>query len=216
MSSDDAPVMTRFVLIRHGESVANSTGRVQGWRSCEGLTELGRDQCARLAERLQRTGELAGCHLYSSHLRRAKETAALLAPVLGSPDVAVDERFGEIDLGDGCDGLTWAEIVELHGTPDWDADPDVAVFPGAESLGELYERVSLGIEAIAREHRGGLVVICTHGGAIDAAMRFAMGIRHRSTFDFAMANTSLSGITDTSWGRWRIDRFNDAAHLVNA
>lgn len=214
MSSDPPPVLTRFVFIRHGESVANATQTVHGHRMCGGLTDSGRDQCARLAARLGRTGELVGCILYASHFRRARETAELIAPAVGDPEVLVDEGFGEIDWGADCDGLTWTELVERHGTPDWDADPDVSFFPGGESVAALRRRVVGAIDAAVQEHRGRLVVVCTHGGAIDVAVRHAMGVAGRNSFDLYTTNASLTGITDTGRGRWRIDRYNDAAHLL--
>lgn len=213
MSNDSGPLHTRLVFIRHGESVANASLTVHGHRMCGGLTDIGRSQCARLAERLARTDELAGSILYASHFRRAKETAALIAPALGDPLVIVDEGFGEIDWGPDCDGLTWAEVVERHGAPDWDADLEAVPFPGAESIAGLRRRVAGAIDAALDRHRGELVVVCTHGGAIDVAMRHAMGINDRGGFDLYTTNTSLTGITDTGLGRWRIDRYNDAAHL---
>ena len=213
---DTAPVLTRIVLIRHGESVANATQTIHGPRMCGGLSDVGRQQCERLAERLARTGELAGCVLYASHFRRAEETAKLIAPAVGSPEILVDEGFGEIDWGADYDGLTWMEIVERHGAPDWDADPEHPLFPGAETLAEMQRRVSAAVERLVAEHEGRIVAICTHGGAIDVAVRFALGVTGRGQFDLYTLNTSLTGITRAvgdGWARWRIERYNDAAHL---
>lgn len=213
MSSDTPPVLTRLVLIRHGESIGNATQTIHGPRMCGGLSDAGREQCERLAERLARTGELAGGILYASQFRRAQETAKLIAPAVGNPEVLIDDGFGEVDWGPDCDGLTWTEIVERYGAPDWDADPELAAVPGAESFGVLHRRVTAAIERVVDLHRGGLVVVCTHGGAIDVAMRHALGVAGRGLFDLYTLNTSLTAITHTSWGRWRIERYNDAAHL---
>ena len=210
----NGPVLTRLVLIRHGESIANSTQTIHGPRMCGGLSDVGRDQCERLAERLARTGELAGCVLYASHFRRAQETAKLIAPAVGSPEVLIDDRFGEIDWGADCDGLTFVEIVERFGAPDWDTDPEMAILPGAESMATMHRRVMAAIERVVDEHRGGLVVVCMHGGAIDVAMRYVLGITGRGQFDLYTRNTSITAITHTNWGRWRIERYNDAAHLA--
>lgn len=217
MSDDAAPVITRLVLIRHGESVGNATQTIHGPRMCGGLSDEGRAQCDRLAERLARTGELAGCVLYASHFRRAQETAARIAPALGHPTVEVQEGFGEIDWGAGFDGLAWNEIVERHGAPDWDADPEVPFFDGAESLAILHRRVAAAVDHVLAEHSGRIVVVCTHGGAIDAAVRNALGVGPRGQFDLYTANTSLTGIARVvgdGWARWRIERYNDAAHLT--
>ena len=184
---------------------------------CGGLSDVGRQQCERLAERLARTSELAGCVLYASQFRRAQETAKLIAPVLGNPDVALHEGFGELDWGPDCDGLTFAEIVERLGAPDWDGDPEVALLPGAESSGQMRRRITAAIDEALAEHPGRIIVVCTHGGAIDVALRYALGIEGRGQFDLWTTNTSLTTLSragaGTSSGRWRIERYNDAAHL---
>ena len=73
-------VPTRLVLVRHGESQASVARSIGGPRTCSGLSDLGRQQCERLAVRLAETGELADVVLYASHYPRAIETAELIAP----------------------------------------------------------------------------------------------------------------------------------------
>ena len=64
-------------------------------------------------------------------------------------------------------------------------------------------------------HPGELVAICTHGGVVDVAMRIGLRLPVRGWFDLFTLNTSLTEMTDTGVGRWRIDRYNDAAHLLD-
>jgi probable phosphoglycerate mutase len=211
---DVAPVLTSLVLIRHGESVGNANQAIHGPRMCGGLSDAGREQCERLAERLARTGELAGAVLYASQFRRAQETAKLIAPSLGGPEIVVDDGFGEIDWGVECDGLTYAEIVERYGTPDWDGDPEVPFIAGAESSADLTRRVTAAVDRVIARHPGRVIAVCTHGGAIDVAVRYAFGVTGRGQFDLYTTNTSLTTLTHTSWSRWRIERYNDASHLA--
>jgi probable phosphoglycerate mutase len=216
MSDVQAPVLTRLVLIRHGESVANASQLIHGPRVCGGLSDAGREQCEQLAERLARTGELAGCVLYASQFRRAQETAKLIAPALGNPELHVDDGFGEIDWGPDCDGLTYTEIIERHGQPDWNADPEVALIPGAETLAAMRRRVAAALDQLVAEHAGRIVVVCTHGGVVDIAVRHALGLTERGDFDLYTVNTSLTAVTrmvGDGWSRWRLERYNDAAHL---
>ena len=77
------PLPTRFVLVRHGESVATVNRFIGGFRTCTGLSDLGRQQAERLRDRLARTGEVAGDRLYASNFARARETAEIIAPALG-------------------------------------------------------------------------------------------------------------------------------------
>jgi probable phosphoglycerate mutase len=203
---------TSLVLIRHGESVGNATRTISHFRTCSGLSDEGRAQCELLAKRIDRTGELSGAVLYASHVRRAVETAEFVAPVIGS-EIRIDERFAELDPGDECDGMTYEDLLARH-DPDWSLDdPDGVIYPGGETVAGLHRRVAAGLESVVASNRGGLVAICTHGGVVDVAMRIALNLPVRGWFDLFTLNTSLTGITDTGLGRWRIDRYNDTAHL---
>ena len=65
-------------------------------------------------------------------------------------------------------------------------------------------------------HRGGFVVVCTHGGVVDVAMRHAVGLPVRGRFELLTTNTSLTGAVRTAGAEpWRIGRYNDAAHLLD-
>jgi probable phosphoglycerate mutase len=71
--------MTEFILIRHGETEWNATGRIQGHHPVS-LNERGRQQAQAIAQRLQNDPFDA---LYSSDLSRATETAQAIAQQTG-------------------------------------------------------------------------------------------------------------------------------------
>src|ERR1700676_5569823 len=98
--------MPQLFLVRHSEP--SLTGVLLG-QSDPPLSDAGRVQAATLLE------EVSLAIVYTSPLRRARETAGLLAR--GAPIVVVDD-FREITYG-VWDGLTWADIEA--------ADPDLAV-----------------------------------------------------------------------------------------
>ena len=124
---------TRIVLIRHGESNVTVQRVLGGPRTCSGLSDLGKMQAERLRDRLANTRELQCDVLYSSGYPRARETAEIIAPALSSLAINIDTRFGEHDPGPECDGLTFAEFVRRHGSPDWGGDPHAEFFPGGET-----------------------------------------------------------------------------------
>src|SRR5690349_15996562 len=97
--------MTTLLLARHGETDWNREGRWQGWADPP-LNELGRRQATRLAEQLRTIPFDA---VYSSDLRRAHETAEILAAPHAVP-IVVDPALREIDIG-SWSGLTRAEIA---------------------------------------------------------------------------------------------------------
>lgn len=207
--------LTSVVLIRHGESVANAHRLIGGPRHCRGLSDAGRAQVAALARRLERTGELSGCVLLASHYRRAIETASIIGEALNLGSPAIDERFGELDPGEESDGLSFDEFVARHGRPEWPGDPSRSVFPGGESIAALRERVAAAIDDVIALYPGRVVAVGTHGGVVDAAVRHATGAPVSGGFDLWTANASLTGITHMPGGRWRLDRYNDAAHLLD-
>lgn len=212
MTHPDVP-RTRVVLVRHGESLA-SVGRIIGGpRSCSGLSDLGREQVARLRDRLTDTGEIPDAALYSSAYPRARETADILAPALGL-DVRVDARFGEHDPGPDCDGLSFTEFVDRFGQPDWEADPHATTFPGGETVADLHHRVGAALSSVVDQHRGGTIVAACHGGVVNAAFRTLLNLPMTGGFDLFTTNASMTEFVHARPGRWRLVRYNDAAHLA--
>jgi broad specificity phosphatase PhoE len=209
---------TRLVLIRHGESLATVDQVVGGRRGDRGLSDLGVRQGLALRERLSASHELDPvAALYASQLRRAVQTAELIAPAFGlvASDILQESALCELDPGVG-DGLSWEEFERRYGLPDMKADPFIRLAPGGESLAEFQLRVGRALTAIANEHAGQTVVIACHGGVIDAAMVLFLGLARFGTYtEFSTANTSLNEwvLPVSDRGGWRLVRYNDIAHL---
>ena len=204
---------TRVVLVRHGESNTTVRRIVGGPRTCSGLSALGRRQAEALRDRLETTGELRADALYASGYPRAVETAGVIATVLGQ-EVIVEEGFGEHDPGPECDGLTFDEFVDRHGFPDWEGDPFGESFPGGETVAAFHHRVGSALSRTLARHAGGTIVIVCHGGVIDAVMRLALRAPTSGGFDIQAKNTSITELLVARPGRWRLERYNDAAHLA--
>jgi probable phosphoglycerate mutase len=204
-----------LVLIRHGQGECNVSGRIGGPLGCTGLTELGRAQVEALAGRLARTGELAGVSaLYSSTLKRAIETTAIVAAALGRPAEAIvaDRDLCELHPGE-ADGLVWEDYLERYDAPDWDRDPSDSLSPGGESWCGFVDRSARALERLALENEGGLVVIGTHAGLIEATvLRFLVGSPEGSAHPRLRLRTAHASITE--WERsaqgWHLRRYNDA------
>jgi probable phosphoglycerate mutase len=205
---------TRLVLVRHGESMASVNRSIGGPRTCAGLSDLGRRQCDRLRARLAETAELTDVVLYASGYPRARQTAELIAPAFGGVDVHIDDRFGEHDPGPDCDGLTFDVFVERHGVPDWESDPFAVTFPGGETIAELHHRVGVAVSDAVTRHAGHTVVVCCHGGVINAVLRMVLRTSSTGGFDLFTTNASLTEAVLVRPGRWRLVRYNDAAHLA--
>ncbi len=209
----DKPSGTRLLLIRHGEAHCNARGVVGGPLGCGGLTDLGRRQCVALRDRLVFSGELAhAAAIYTSVLPRAIETAAILGPGLPARAPIEDCELCELHPGE-ADGLTWQEMIDRFGAPDWDKDPAQSFAPGGESWIEFYERCANALMRIAASHAGELVVLVVHGGVIEQAMKMVLG---RSPGDRLRLRTENASMTEIEFEvqRLRLLRYNDRAPLA--
>lgn len=213
MTTPDEAPPTTLVLIRHGESNVTVNRVIGGFRSCSGLSPLGRQQAERLRERLTETGELAPDVLIASNFQRAIETAEAIAESFAGMGVDIDAGFGEHDPGPDIDGMSFVGYVERFGSPDWNGDPHHEVFPGGETIAEFHLRVGAAISRTVREHAGRTIVVACHGGVVDAAFRLLLRAVPTGSFELQTLNTSITEFRQAPSGTWQLIRYNDAAHL---
>jgi broad specificity phosphatase PhoE len=155
-----------ILLARHGETDDNRPPiRVQGHTDVR-LNERGREQARELAERVADEGIAS---LWSSHLARAHETAAIVGERLAL-DPQVDPRFAETNRGD-WEGLTWEDVQERDpaGYLAWLAAGEAFRFPGGESLREQQDRVTAALDDVEGSGELPALVVC-HGGTIRVAL----------------------------------------------
>ena len=75
-------------------------------------------------------------------------------------------------------------------------------------------RVGTAFSAVCRRHSGETLVIVCHGGVIDGVLRHALKAPRTGVFELHTTNTSLTEIVQARPDRWRLVRYNDAAHLA--
>ena len=206
--------MTRLIFVRHGESNTTVARRIGGYRTCTGLSPLGRMQAERLRDRLAVSGEIEADVLISSQFDRARETAEIVAPALGGRPIEIVDGFGEHDPGEECDGLSFADFVERYGERDWENDPYTIGFPGGETLAGFHLRIGQSISETVHRYEGKTIVVFSHGGVVDAALRQALKAPLNGAFDVWTLNTSISEFQLVRPGRWKLHRYNDHAHLA--
>ena len=164
---------TTIVLVRHGETDWNRERRYQGHADTP-LNEAGRRQAVELAEVLRDVGLTA---VYTSPLRRAAETADIVAGRLGLEAEEL-EALREVDVGD-WQGLTVDEVKARF--PD---RLDVAWRSGwqnGETHDELSARVLPALIGLDRMHTGGRVLGVTHAGPLRVALTAAAGLSYEES-----------------------------------
>jgi broad specificity phosphatase PhoE len=152
------------LLARHGETDDNRQPiRFQGFRDTP-LNDTGRAQAHDLAERVAAQAEPIRA-LWSSDLRRAHETAAIVGAHIGL-EPRLDPRLREANRG-RWEGYTFEEIKRsepeefaawMRGGADWR-------FPGGESLQEQQDRVLAALADIESAAELPALAVC-HGGSI--------------------------------------------------
>ncbi|MDK8762664.1 histidine phosphatase family protein [Corynebacterium sp. MSK218] len=182
----------RLLLIRHGQTTYNATGRMQGHLDTE-LSEVGLSQ-ARAAADLLVDKQITA--IVSSDLIRARDTAAVIGEKLGI-EVDVDKRLRETHLGD-WQGMTSAEVDEQYpgARAIWRHDPTWAP-PQGESRVDVATRARPVIDELMRAHPEwdeGAVLVVAHGGAISALTCHLLGLQHHQY-------GILSGLKNTHWSQ---------------
>ena len=151
---------TTILLARHGETDWNRDGVFQG-HADPPLNETGRAQARELARRLE---DVSVDVVYASDLRRAFQTAEIVAAAWGLTVVA-EPGLREVDVG-SWSGLTRDQIAERF--------PGVSRHDG-ETEAAHRERVVTTVTRIARTHAGESVLVVSHGGSLRALRRHALG-----------------------------------------
>jgi len=172
-------------LVRHGQTDWNVERRLQGWTDIP-LNSTGQAEADELGAAL---ATVSFCHIYTSPLRRALETAERIQVYVGAP-LTCDDRLKERGFG-RLEGRVRGE--------DRETEPDV----GVEADEAVRIRIQSFLEDTAKRHSTGRLLVVTHGGIIRMCL---------SMFGHTLAepldNASVTAI-QMSQGRAHI-------HLVNA
>ena len=202
---------TTILLIRHGQTDWNAQGRWQGHVDIP-LNEVGRQQALLLAERLQAWPISA---IYCSDLRRAAETAAIIARQLDLEPV-VDQLWRERHGGE-FQGLTQLEIEERHPQSWARLKQGIVDLPGGESSQALYSRVQAALDELLRRHAGEIVAVVTHGGTLRTVIGYVLNLPSEVAIRVQVGgNTGLTIVTASEDRPPVLERLNDIAHLEYA
>lgn len=140
----------QVILVRHGATDWNLQGRCQGSTDRD-LSDAGVRQAEQIATLL--SGEKIDA-IYSSNLRRARRTAAVISEPHHLP-VLIEEDIRELDHGD-LEGLTFNEIKEKHAEflLRWRSEPGEIRVPGGERLDDVATRAWNALTQIVDRHCG--------------------------------------------------------------
>jgi broad specificity phosphatase PhoE len=149
---------TTGYLVRHGLTAANRENRFAG-RSDEPLHPEGVAQLELIGQRLTGLGIEA---IFCGPLRRTRQSAEIVAELVGAPVVAHD-GLNEIFLPH-WDGLTKEEITGNFGSeyPSWLSDPADFQVQGCETILAVQQRAAACLEQLLAENRGKKILVVSH------------------------------------------------------
>src|SRR4030066_341950 len=144
----------QLILIRHGETLWNKEGRVQGTSDIE-LSDIGTNQAGLLASSLKNQHIEA---IYSSPLKRALQTAQIINE-FHSLHINTHKELMEMNQGI-FEGLSFKDLMndKKDFLKKWIADPASVKMPKGESLTELQDRAWRIMEHIISQGKNALVV----------------------------------------------------------
>lgn len=202
--------MKTIYLVRHGETLANRQGILQGWTN-NPLDATGRKQASALVTRAARVPLDA---LYTSDLIRTRETAAPLAAARGMEAKALP-GLREISFGkwDGHhlreiqekDPDTLRDIFLKPGQVDMEAEEDLAASQkrGWETFQDLVDQME----------PEGTILCVSHGGLIRLLVCQILGFPIDNMWRMSLANTAFVQVVQTDDYGFRVDKLNDMGML---
>lgn len=203
---------TSVYLIRHGDCDYRPSPLGEA-ASDFGLSERGRAQALALRDRLTKSNEICPDAFVCSILPRARETADLIAPAFGLAPTAMPE-FCEWESGNDALGLD-TFMQQWHALPP-QARHAHRFYPDCETADEFNHRVRSKLETLLHDYVGRTVTIVAHGGVVEVAFAYFLGLGRRP-FEGgypAVGHTSITHWQQSEWrDEWILQFANDTYHL---
>ncbi|MBI4298615.1 MAG: histidine phosphatase family protein [Chloroflexi bacterium] len=202
--------MTRVILCRHGETDWHVARRLSIPEAA--LNERGRVQAHALAERLREEGVSA---IYSSPLKRAHETAEIMAKNMGLMPQVI-EALKDWDYG-VWKGLPDQEMKEKE--PElfrlWHESPNLVSFSKGEGLADVRRRSLAAMEKILNLNQGNTVAIVAHDSICRVIICSILGLDDSHHWLLSQDIASVS-IFVREGSRVFVEVLNDTCHLRNS
>jgi broad specificity phosphatase PhoE len=202
---------TVLYLLRHGATEANLAvpARLQGRRHNPPLARLGVRQAEATRDAL---AAHAIDHCYSSPLKRAVQTAAIVAAPHGlSPQPL--EALTECDVG-RWEGLDWPTIraLDADGYRQFMANPGQYGYPGGESFRDVHARAAPALGELLDRHAGHVVLVVGHHAVNRTYLAGLLGLTPDQARRVSLDNCGISVVVREG-GETHVRTLNAIFHL---
>ncbi len=177
--------MLEILFIRHGQTDWNIAQKVMGAQPIP-LNETGRAQAARLSDYMK---DVKLDAVVSSPVRRAVETAEVLARGRTNLSVTQEPRLSEIVYGEWLN-LTFRELSTVHAKTwqEYHDDPENVKIPGGEMLPAVRDRTVAAVNDAVSKFPGGRIAIVSHADVVKLAIIGVLGWPMKAFRSFSMDN----------------------------
>ena len=201
--------MGNIYIVRHGETMWNAEGRIQGHTDIE-LTERGKEQARSTARRL---ADVRFDVAYSSDMSRTRETALI---ILGEREIPLHSVPDLREYNKGVfEGLTpeeyrhrFPEFYQASLVNDLDFAP-----PGGETIRQCQARMSAFVGMLRDKHPDEDVLVVGHGGSLRSGIVALLDLPLESNWKFVMNNCALSLVRFYP-NNAVMHLYNDTSHLA--
>lgn len=177
------------LLMRHGETDWNREGRVMGRHQVE-LNAKGRAQveaAARFAESIR--PDL----IVTSPLRRARQSAEIIAAGLGGLEIVEEPEIAEVLYG-RWEGMTYHELIEDPHYLEYRKSPIEHPTPGGETIPEVQARGVAAVSQAIAAHANQRILFVSHGDIIRTVLCHFMGLELKYFHRIRVDNATFSAL----------------------
>ncbi len=202
--------MKHIITVQHTQSVHHTNGMVGSWTDWD-LTELGREQADHIGRKLK--DELAGKDvvMYSSDLKRAKQTAAEIAKYIGTEPL-LRQELRERNLGKCC-GKSVQWLRENLECPEKTVDD--RLFSDGESRRDAWNRLKPFFDEVMSGNDENILIV-SHGDLLSIwnAMYLGLPVDSLCRVDIHGAAGGVSHMFVHDDGKHQIKNINDMSYIL--
>lgn len=182
-------------LVRHGESEANIQKRFSGITDVE-LSLKGKNQAIIAGQNLKKEKI---SHIYSSPLKRAKDTAKIICNEINIDENKIITDINLIEVNFGIfENMTWEEMRanNRNETDNWILKKHKYKFPEGEGYDDIIERISVFIDNIPDNS-----VIVSHFGVIQSILLYLKIVDDSSLWNLKISNCDIIVLNNKKYER---------------
>ena len=202
--------MKNIITVQHTQSVHHTNGMVGSWTDWD-LTEFGKNQADNIGKNLKEELADKKVIMYSSDLKRAKQTADEIAKYLGVEPI-LRQELRERNLGKCCGkSVQWLrENIESD-----EVTVDDRLFSDGESRREAWNRLKPFYDEVMESDAENIIIV-SHGDLLSLWNLMYLGLDVESFYkvDIHGPAGGVSHMSVGDDGKHRVRHINDMSYIV--